>query len=141
MAINEYSYGIVPLCKHEGEWKVLLVQHGRAKYWGFPKGHAESRETPKEAAIRELLEETNLNVVRFISESPQEEHYQYKLQGQLIHKTVSFFVAEVEGELQLQKEELSDSQWLGMTAALNRLTHDIDRSVCLQAFDLIGLKP
>lgn len=43
--------------------KVLLVQeaHGRHKgQWGFPKGHVEANESPEEAALRELAEETGL---------------------------------------------------------------------------------
>lgn len=139
MAINEYSYGIVPLRKHGDEWKVLLIQHSHAKYWGFPKGHAEQGEAPKEAAIRELFEETNLQVVRFFSESSQEEHYQYTLRGQLINKTVHFFVAEVEGELRIQEEELSGAQWLSIHDAIHKLTFEIDKSVCQNAAVLAGI--
>lgn len=133
MAINEYSYGIVPLCKQGDEWKVLLIQHSHAKYWGFPKGHAEQGETPKEAAVRELLEETNLRVVRFFSEISQEEHYKYTLRGQLINKTVHFFVAEVAGELRIQEEELSGAMWLSIPDAIHHLTYEIDKSVCHNA--------
>lgn len=137
MAIKEYSYGIVPLCKLEGNWKVLLIQHSHAKYWGFPKGHAEVGETPKEAATRELFEETNLKVVRFFSQSSQEEHYQYTLHGQLIDKTVLFFTAEVGGDLQLQEEEVSKALWLNQEEALKKLTYPLDKSVCSNAFELI----
>ena len=88
MALKEYSYGIIPLQKQGDDWKVLLIQHSGARYWGFPKGHAELGESPKEAAVRELFEETSLKIVRFFSETPQEEHYQYTLRGELIFKTV-----------------------------------------------------
>jgi bis(5'-nucleosidyl)-tetraphosphatase len=136
MAINERSYGIVPLRKQGNEWNVLLIQHSRALYWGFPKGHAEPGESPLEAANRELFEETHLKVVRFFSETPFEEHYNYKLHGQLINKTVSFFVAEVEGELLLQVEEVSGGEWFTVNEALQKLTYAIDKSVCRSAIDL-----
>jgi len=30
--------------------------------WGFPKGHIENNETKEETAIREVFEETNVNI-------------------------------------------------------------------------------
>lgn len=139
MSITEYSYGIVPLRKHGGDWQVLLIQHSRAKYWGFPKGHAETGESPKEAAVRELFEETHLKVVRLFSESFFEEHYHYTLRGQLINKTVCLYVAEVTGELQLQVEEVSDGRWFNIQNAISHLTYEIDKSICRQAFELAGI--
>jgi bis(5'-nucleosidyl)-tetraphosphatase len=128
MSLKEYSYGIIPLSKHGHQWKVLLVQHGSAKYWGFPKGHPESGETPKESAARELFEETHLTIIRFLSDTPVEEHYNYTLRGQFISKTVYLFAAEVEGELKLQEEEIGDAQWFSLEEAQRKLTYEADRS-------------
>ena len=41
--------------------KVLLVQQNQ-EFWGFPKGHVEGDETEEETALREVKEETNLDV-------------------------------------------------------------------------------
>ena len=41
--------------------KVLVLQQV-AGHWGFPKGHVEKGETEVETAIREIKEETNLDV-------------------------------------------------------------------------------
>ena len=43
------------------ENKVLLVKHNDG-HWGFPKGHVEKDETELQTAIREVKEETNLDV-------------------------------------------------------------------------------
>lgn len=133
MSLKEFSYGIIPFSKQEKRWKILLVQHRSAKYWGFPKGHAESDETPKESAIRELFEETHLTTVRFLSDLPIEEHYNYTLHGQLINKTVHLFAAEVEGELKLQKEEIRDAQWFLIEEAAHKITYEADRSALSSA--------
>jgi bis(5'-nucleosidyl)-tetraphosphatase len=139
MSVREYSYGIVPLRKQGGQWQVLLIQHSRAKYWGFPKGHAEVGESPKETATRELKEETNLSVKHFLSDIGIEEHYMFTLRGQLINKTVCFFAAEVQGELQLQEEEVSGALWLDFEAALKKLTYPTDRKICQQVITDWGL--
>ena len=41
--------------------QVLLIQQTEG-HWGFPKGHVEEGETELETAIREVKEETNLDV-------------------------------------------------------------------------------
>lgn len=136
-SIKEYSYGIVPLKRVEGEWQVLLIQHSSAKYWGFPKGHSESGESPREAAVRELQEETGLHIVKFLSESTFEEHYTYSLRSTLINKTVLFFIAEVDGELILQSHEVSGARWVPLAEAVKHLTYESDRSICQSVIQLI----
>lgn len=44
------------------EKKVLLVYHKKYDVWLYPGGHIEDNETPDEAVIREVKEETSLNV-------------------------------------------------------------------------------
>lgn len=40
--------------------KVLLVEHRKLKVWLYPGGHVEPNETPDEAVIREVYEETGI---------------------------------------------------------------------------------
>lgn len=136
--ILESSYGILPLRKSEGIWRVLLIQHRTAGYWGFPKGHAEGSEEPKAAAIRELKEETNLDVVRFLSESILEEHYHFTKQGKCVDKKVLFFVAEVTGTVKLQALEVAHSKWVLLSEAVEKLTYETDKSICRRAMALIA---
>ncbi len=44
------------------EGKVLLLEHKKPTKWLPPGGHVEKNETPHEAALREVLEETGLVV-------------------------------------------------------------------------------
>ena len=41
--------------------RVLMVKHGTLGRWLFPGGHMEAGETPSEAAVRELVEETGVS--------------------------------------------------------------------------------
>jgi bis(5'-nucleosidyl)-tetraphosphatase len=135
--IKEHSYGIIPLHKRKGVWHVLLIQHGSAGYWGFPKGHAEAKEDSKEAAIRELHEETGLNIRRFLSDEILEENYFFFFEGKRINKTVSFYVAEVSGKVELQSEEVRDSKWIPLTTAVNHLTYPTDQAICRRVLNLL----
>lgn len=47
--------------------QVLLLRHRKLGVWLYPGGHVEQHETPDEAAVREVAEETGLTV-RFLSE-------------------------------------------------------------------------
>jgi len=133
----EHSYGIIPLRKHRGAWRVLLVQHGTSGYWGFPKGHAEEGESPREAALRELFEETHLEVVRFLSESILEEHYSFYRQSQQVDKTVFYLIAEVRGSIKLQKAEIRSSRWIPLLEATHALTYETDKNICLHVIHIL----
>ena len=50
--------------------RILLLKQTRSPYWLLPSGHVEDTELPHEAAVREMLEETKLNIE--ILENPDE---------------------------------------------------------------------
>lgn len=49
-------------CLFDEQGRVLLQKRGDSGKWGFPGGAIELGETPEEAAVRELKEETGLDV-------------------------------------------------------------------------------
>jgi 8-oxo-dGTP diphosphatase len=52
------AFSVAVLARHQGE--VLLVHHKRLQLWVPVGGEVEANETPLEAALRELKEETGL---------------------------------------------------------------------------------
>lgn len=138
--LEERSYGIIPLSSHTSPsrgWEVFLIQHKHARYWGFPKGHAESGETPQEAAARELKEETNLEILRYLSDEPLVERYQFMKKGERVSKEVYYFVAEVVGRVSLQAHEIQDGGWFPLDKAFARLTHAEGRSILSQVAKIL----
>ncbi len=102
--------------------KVLLV-HQTNDFWSFPKGHIENNETEPETAIREVKEETGLNVT--IDKSKRFE-LSYIIEDLNIHKTVVLFLARLtnNNHLRLQEEEISEAKWVPIDEVANYLTFD-----------------
>lgn len=108
---TDHSYGVVPMRIVEGVREFLLVHHNKG-HWAFPKGHAEKNETPVEAAIRELREETGLKVRHLDRKHAFIEHYEFeKPSGAAVRKTVTYYLGEVSGKVKLQQAELCDHHW------------------------------
>jgi bis(5'-nucleosidyl)-tetraphosphatase len=118
----DQSFGIFPLQKKGDRWYIFVIRH-RGGHWTLPKGHPEGAETPIESAKRELFEETGLSVENLLFEEPLIESYQFSSRGKPIHKTVQYFIAEVAGEIRIQKEELQDGRWVDLTKAHEIVTY------------------
>lgn len=110
---KELCSGIIPISLLFDEIHVLLVQHRKGSYWGFPKGHLlNPDENVKVAAMRELKEETNLEVLHFLEIEPLQEEYTFYREGIEIFKTVWYYFAETKGTLSFQREEILDAKWV-----------------------------
>jgi len=55
--------------------KILLVHHKKFNKWVQPGGHIEDDETPEEAALREVYEETGVKVQLLGRRFPREDDY------------------------------------------------------------------
>lgn len=135
--MKDESFGIIPLSKQSGEWKVLLIHHQSGNHWGFPKGHKSGLESDYEAAVRELKEETGLDVQQCVSTMPFTETFTFRRTGTIIEKTVSYFPAIVTGDITIQLEEIREALWFSFPDALKRLTFEEARSICRQVRQIL----
>lgn len=127
---KDASFGVIPL-RDTQPWEVFLIKHRRG-HWGFPKGHLEAGETPEQAAARELEEETGLVVKKFWETDPLVEHFSFYYQGTKVEKTVTYFLALVDGEIKLQEEEIEAGKWVTLDKAKEILTFAEAKAVCNQ---------
>ena len=139
--IYEESFGIIPLMREKGEWKVFLILHKAGRHWGFPKGRKQGSETALEAAKRELKEETDLDIEKFIQELPFEEHYQFRRHKEIVSKKTHYFPALVSGAVKLQPEEIRDGKWFPIGQAVHQLTFPAAKMILQQAFNLLNDLP
>ena len=105
--------------------EVLLLKHN-AGHWAFPKGHAEKNETEEETALREVKEETNLEIklnTKFretVKYSPAEE----------VEKEVIYFIGyDVKGKEKPQLEEISEIKWANINKTINIVTYENDKEI------------
>ena len=104
--------------------KVLIVKQ-RKGHWGFPKGRMEKNETEKETALREVKEETNLDV-EIIGEKSYKDQYITK-KGM---KEVVYFIAKkIGGELKPQIKEIQEIKWVNYPYALKYITYKTTKEI------------
>ena len=60
--LYEKSCGAVIFRRHSGNVEYLLIKNRKGNNWGFPKGHMEMHESERQTAVREVREETGLNI-------------------------------------------------------------------------------
>lgn len=127
---KEVSAGIITSKDLGNNWVYLLLKHANGRHWSFPKGHVEEGEAPKEAALRELDEETDLAVREFVSGFSLETSYTFERAGQKVFKTVIYFlgVVSTESQVVLSPEHL-DYCWLPYDDARRKLTYEGDREL------------
>ena len=134
--MHEHSFGIIPLKKKDNQWQVLLVKH-KASHWAMPKGRPNPNEHPQETAIRELFEETHLKIQQFLFDEVIDEHYSFECNNESIKKTVTYFIAEVVGDVMVQEEEISDFQWLSLDEAQKLATFPETKNILIKISSLL----
>lgn len=122
--IYEKSCGAVIFRRNKDDVEFLVIQHRNQKHFSFPKGHQEKNETDEQTALREIKEETGLNVVLH-TEYHVTTTYQPKPNT---IKDVVFYLAETKDhQVTLQEEEVMSFAWLSRLDVLNRLTYQSDK--------------
>ena len=105
--------------------------------WSIPKGHIEEGETPAEAAVREIAEETGIvgKVVAPIGTID----FWFVEGGRRIHKTVHHFLLRaVGGALSDADHEVTEVAWVPLSEAVGRLAHADERELAAQAAAILS---
>jgi 8-oxo-dGTP pyrophosphatase MutT (NUDIX family) len=106
--------------------------------WTLPKGTPVPAETLEETALREVTEETGLEV-RIVAPIDHIE-YDFVQGGARIHKTVHFWLMEpVGGDLSRHDHEFVEVRWVSLVDAQGLLTFETERGLVEQAARMIGV--
>lgn len=137
---NEVSAGGVVVRTLDSGNEVVLVSDGR--YWGLPKGNLEAGETPEDAALREVAEETGIarDTLSVVAElAPSDYVYRRRDTGRLVFKRVHQYLmtAPADAELHRQESEIADAGWLTFDAAVRRASFDDTKRALQEAERLL----
>ncbi len=101
---------------------------GKRILWSLPKGHIEEGETPEEAALREVQEETG--IVSVIEKSLGVIDFWFMAGGKRIHKTVHHYLfRENGGLLAAQESEVDEVAWFPLTEIVDRLAYPDEKKL------------
>lgn len=105
--------------------KILLIHHN-VGHWDFPKGHVEDGETEVQTAIREVKEETNIDV-----EVNEEYRYvtKYSPKEDVMKQVVYFLAKNINDNKQAQLEEVSEVKWFTYEDAMNTITYETSKEI------------
>ena len=109
---------------------------GTRLLWSLPKGHIEAGETPEDAAIREVAEETG--ITSEIAKSLGVIDFWFMAGGKRIHKTVHHFLfREVGGTLQAQVSEVDEVGWFPLTEIVEKLAYPDEKKLIARSGELL----
>lgn len=147
----EISAGAIIYRHYKKRREYLVLHYGEAGHWDFAKGHVEGKETLREAAMREIFEETGLRNLRFhpiYKESikywlwpygnkrrrsnPNEQGRQRK-----VLKIVTFFLAESLSEKVRLSHEHSGYVWLPHKEAIKMVTYNSSKELIKKAEEIL----
>lgn len=105
--------------------------------WTLPKGTPQGDETVEQTALREVAEETGLEVR--ITDRLDSIEYWFVQRGTRIHKTVHYFLMEpTGGDLARHDHEFEQVKWLSLPEAPALLTFETERALVARAAERLG---
>src|SRR3989338_1041781 len=132
---QERSAGAIVFKK--GKELIYLLLHYEMGHWDFPKGKIESGEKDLETVKREIQEETCIKDIEVLKEFKEKIHYYYKFEGELITKTVVFYLAKTDTEkINLSFEHIGFI-WLPYEKAIEKLTYKNAKEILKKVNDFL----
>ena len=130
------SAGGVVYRRAEHGIEIVLCGRTSEGLWALPKGTPDPGESLEETALREVAEETGLQVE--IEGRVGSVRYEFRRRGEAFDKTVEHFLLRpVGGHLDGHDGEFDAVRWFPVEEALQLLTFENDREIVRKALRLI----
>jgi 8-oxo-dGTP pyrophosphatase MutT (NUDIX family) len=133
---REFSAGGVVVRNFQGRQfgAAVAPRHG---VLALPKGHPDGDETMKEAATREVREETGLEAD--LVEKLGDVRYWYTLQGERVLKVVTFYLFRYRsGSIADHDHEIEYVEWVPLDELPGRLSYKGEREMAQNALERAG---
>jgi 8-oxo-dGTP pyrophosphatase MutT (NUDIX family) len=136
--VQAVSAGGVVYQHEAGEIRLALCGRIRNSTWNLPKGTPDPGESIEETALREVREETGLEVD--IEQPLGEIEYWFTHPPERVHKRVHFFLMrKTGGSLDDHDPEFDVVEWFSADQALISLTFATEADVVRRALDALGV--
>lgn len=129
----EKSCGAIIFRKENNIIETLLIRM-IGGHWSYPKGHVEKDETEVETALREIKEETNLEV---IIDTRFREITTYSPKPDVLKDVIYFIGFAKTTNVLVQETEVSEYMWIDINDAINYITFDEDKKIFKKALRFI----
>ena len=130
----QFSAGGVVYRKAGADMEVAILTRGEGKIFCLPKGKIEKPETPRQAALREIKEETGL-AGAIEKELGKINYWFYSDEDRArVHKTVYFYLVKFEsGSTADHDTDAEDVRWLPVEEALKIMSYPSERQMVEKA--------
>ena len=126
----------------DGEVEVVVCGVGSPPKWGLPKGTPASGETREQTALREVNEETGLEVEIEGFIDSIDYWFVVPAEGVRCHKTVYFYLMSAKGgDVSLHDHEFDTVRWLPAEEALKTLTYENEVRVVQKGLSMVSEPP
>ena len=140
-SVSAFSAGGVVIRWTDAGPELVLGRRYRQRdsaIWSLPKGTPDGDETPEETALREVTEETGLQVR--IVDTIGDIHYRFVRDGYRIHKTVHYYLMEpTGGDIADHDHEFEEVRWFGIGEAEAVMRFPTERDILARALPVAGL--
>ena len=122
----EKSCGALVFRQRGDKVELLLLKHRFGGHWSFPKGHVERGETERQTALREVKEETGLDI-GLIDGFRQSVSYfpRHNIKKQVVY----FLGSALPDHVVRQEEEISEICWVEIGRAYEMVTFKNDKTL------------
>ena len=118
-------------------FQFLLIKHraDHGNHWDFPKGLMEKDESEKDTVLREVYEESGLEI-NLTNGFREEIHYIIPFAK--VYKVTVYYLSHIEsGDIHLDPKEIAEYKWLPYSEAIKLLTNENAKEVLMKANEFI----
>ena len=129
----EKSCGAVVFTREGGTVKYVIIRSPEG-FYGYPKGHMETGESEEQTALREIKEETGLDVTIVEGFRTTDEHPHVRPGRPTVLKQMVYFLAEYTGqELRAQEGEVTEIRYMTFDEAMAAFQFESSRRILQEA--------